>query len=233
MKIYKKAQLIRMAGELLCKDFQENKDFVFTNSSYSSRNGGDVLGTIVKDDRNDHSETHIHYLLKTNWHTEETVLARYFDKTEYKTNSRDYNKIEEETPILKVFKVADGVYVDDEEYSAKALEIRNSRYSHRGERHYSTGIEGSHNVKFGTKLYEKLFNEISRIKPIKYGSPLSIYVYRTTRSQYIRDEQDNYVKRDIAVIETSVCYTYRGREYTVHHDRSAYDLATLKNIKNF
>lgn len=228
MRIYKSHQISRMAAEMLCKDLMENKDYTFTNTSYGGR--GEVLGTIAKKDYNDNSEGTIQYRLETNWHTEETKLIREVENVFYKTNDREYKKDNIESTIMTLYKISrDGVYTDDSEYAKQAHEKTSSRYS-RDRNYKRDGLSGNHPIKSGSALYDKLFTEISKFKTIKYGTDITVNVYKYDTERYDWDENMNAVKTPITEVSVSVRYTYRGREY--HYNKSKFTYVRKTDLQN-
>lgn len=222
MRIYKRNQINRMAAEMLCKDLFENEGYTFTNTSYGG--SGEVLGTIAMENNYDKTEGTIQYRLVTNWHTEEVKLVRHAEKIYRKTATREYKKDSQQDVVLTLYRISryDGVYTDDKSYSDEAHDKWQKRYHHYGEAK-KDGISGSHLVKFGSALYEKLFNEISRVKPVKYGSDISLDVYKYNTEKYTWEQDGTTSRTPVTEVTVSIGYVYRGRHYVISRPKFSYE----------
>jgi len=221
MNIYTNKNLKRYAGELLVKDFNENKDYTFTNTSYGGR--GDVLGTIERKDY--HRESRVQYILnRGNWNDETTKLIRYTRDEVYNTETMNYEKFENEEVIKKLYQVSrdsyeQAVYTDDQEYAKQASKTRASRCANHENSRVGSLDSRSVSLHPNTPLYDKLFTFAARklSKPLKYGTEISLNIFTyNNRGRCDFSTNTKYFGKEI---QTSVSAVYRGRSYTCDKSR--------------
>lgn len=218
MNIYKRNQLHRMVAKMICTEVMANENYTFADTGYCAE---DDLGTIAMENNETHTRGFIRYRLETSYHTDDAKLVKETENFFYKTEKYARKK----DVILNLYTVddQDKVFTDDKDYATKAREKRDRRAEYR----YSLtepGLAGSHPVRVGTKLYEKLFNEVSKVKPVKYGSPIAIYIIETKKTKYDYNTNKKCTEREVCIIDTSIKYTYRGRSYFLDRNKIEYNL---------
>ena len=218
MKIYKQAELHRLASEMLCKELIDNKGYTFTNTSYGT--SGTVFGTIEKKEA--HVESVIQYLLLKDWHDGSANLVRQYSVRSWKDPSKN---VDEGRPVLVLYTLNSNadVFCDGEDYAKQAHEKNSVRYdAHKTDTPLSSNTYKKWFFVPHTKQYDKYFAEISSEKPIKYGTEIYYYLHSYTDTRY--DHNDYSKKIKTVELRHGVHYVYRGRDYQNTRKPISYDL---------